>query len=601
MAKMAVKKNVVKKTVSKSSKAAVKKVAVCSAKKKPVAKKASISATKTAGKIPPKMLAWQLYGAGFDKFGKNDKPAELPVPSPSESELLVKIDAIGLCFSDVKLIKAGESHPRVYSKDLAKDPVIPGHEAVMTIVKVGEKLKKRFSVGQRFIIQADIYYKGVGWAYGYALDGGMAQYSLLGEKVLNGDEGCYLLPLADSVPSAIAALFEPWTCVLASYLIEHRDAPKADGRMLIVSEDQFDDLQFGNIFAKGKPAEVVVVGGSDTLPQSLAKALPKAKIEKLAALPQEGSFDDIVIFGARDKALVEAAAKLAAVNAAISFLAPVLDADLQFDVGSIHYKGWYYQGDESDDLSKAYGRNLRSKLRKGGVCWLPGGAGAMGQMHSQLAVESPDGPSRILVSDMDDTRLEHVRELLEPIAKRRGVEFKLLNPTKFKTPGEFDAELRRFAPEGFDDIVMLVPVPAVLSAAAKFLKADGLMNIFAGIPAGKEAALSLKDIAVRGVRYIGSSGSRTEHLRKTIELVEAGKLDPSTALAAIGGMRDLKKGLDAVANAKFPGKTVIFPNCPDMPLTQVSNIADMDASIAKAFAKGYTTATESAIVEKFGV
>jgi threonine dehydrogenase-like Zn-dependent dehydrogenase len=195
--------------------------------------------------------------------------------------------------------------------------------------------------------------------------------------------------------------------------------------------------------------------------------------------------------------LVEAAAKLAAVNAAISFLAPVLDADLQFDVGSIHYKGWYYQGDESDDLSKAYGRNLRSKLRKGGVCWLPGGAGAMGQMHSQLAVESPDGPSRILVSDMDDTRLEHVRELLEPIAKRRGVEFKLLNPTKFKTPGEFDAELRRFAPEGFDDIVMLVPVPAVLSAAAKFLKADGLMNIFAGIPAGKEAALSLKDIAVR--------------------------------------------------------------------------------------------------------
>jgi NADPH:quinone reductase-like Zn-dependent oxidoreductase len=131
-----------------------------------------------------------LYGAGFDKFGKNDKPAELPVPSPSESELLVKIDAIGLCFSDVKLIKAGESHPRVYSKDLAKDPVIPGHEAVMTIVKVGEKLKKRYSVGQRFIIQADIYYKGVGWAYGYALDGGMAQYSLLGEKVLNGDEGC---------------------------------------------------------------------------------------------------------------------------------------------------------------------------------------------------------------------------------------------------------------------------------------------------------------------------------------------------------------------------------------------------------------------------
>jgi hypothetical protein len=70
-------------------------------------------------------------------------------------------------------------------------------------------------------------------------------------------------------------------------LIEHRDAPKADGRMLIVSEDQFDDLQFGNIFAKGKPAEVVVVGGSDTLPQSLAKACPRRKSKSSPPYPRK--------------------------------------------------------------------------------------------------------------------------------------------------------------------------------------------------------------------------------------------------------------------------------------------------------------------------
>jgi threonine dehydrogenase-like Zn-dependent dehydrogenase len=552
-------------------------------------------------KVPEKMLAWQLYGAGFEKFGKEDKPVELPVPKISDEELLVRIDAIGLCFSDVKLIRAGETHPRVYSKDLSKEPVIPGHEAVMTVVKVGEKLKSKFKAGQRFIIQADVYYKGVGWAYGYAIDGGMAQYSVIGEKILNGDEGCYLLPIADSVPSAIAALFEPWTCVLASYLIGHRAEPKDGGKTLFAFECQCPDFSLGKLFEAAKPAEVQLFGVSAKLEEAVRKAYPKAKIGKLDALPAEGAFDDIVIGGAKTKAFAEAAGKLGAVNAVISYVAPELDADIQFDVGSIHYKGWFYQGSASKEISKAYGRNLRSGLKKGGVCWLPGGAGAMGQMHSQLAVESPDGPAKILVTDMDNTRLEHVRELLEPGAKKRGVEFKLLNPTSFKSPAEFDAALKAFAPEGFDDIVMLVPVPAVVSGSAKFLKADGLMNIFAGIPAGKEAALSLKSIAANGARFIGSSGSRTEHLRKTVELVEAGHLNPSTALAAIGGMKDLKKGLDAVANAKFPGKTVIFPNCPDMPLTQVENLASLDAALPGTLGKdgSYTVATEKAIDAKF--
>ena len=79
--------------------------------------------------VPEKMLAWRLYGEGMENFGDGDQPCELPVPEIRDDELLVRIDAIGLCFSDVKLIRAGEAHPRVISKDLRHDPVIPGHEA----------------------------------------------------------------------------------------------------------------------------------------------------------------------------------------------------------------------------------------------------------------------------------------------------------------------------------------------------------------------------------------------------------------------------------------------------------------------------------------
>ena len=76
-----------------------------------------------------------------------------------------------------------------------------------------------------------------------------------------------------------------------------------------------------------------------------------------------------------------------------------------FDVGRIHYEGFFYQGAPGTVLSAAYGRNVRSKVKKGGTCWLPGGAGAMGQMHTQLAVENPEGPARILVTDMDSPQI----------------------------------------------------------------------------------------------------------------------------------------------------------------------------------------------------
>ena len=553
--------------------------------------------------IPSEMLAWQMYGAGFENFGKEDKPVTLPVPEPKAGELLVKIDAIGLCFSDVKLIRAGESHPRVIVDDLKKDPVIPGHEAVMSIVKVGEGLEDKFSVGQRFIIQADIYVNGKGYAYGYALNGGMAQYSILGQEVLNGDEGCYLLPLSDKMPSAIAALLEPWTCVFAAYHISRRSAPLNGGKMGFVFGDKAGSCyKFGDLVAKAEPAEVMLAGAVPAgFAEKIGETFPKAKLTVAEEFPAGTQFDDIFLCGINGD--VHTWQPFFGLNACVNLMecAPISGMS-SVDVGSIHYNGWFFQGANDCCFSSAYGRNVRSTLKKGGTCWLPGGAGAMGQMHTQLAVTNPDGPSKIIVSDMDDTRLANVDQLLRPAAEARGVEFKLVNPSKM-TPAEFDALLTEFAPEGFDDIVMLVPVPVVLSGSAKHLGKDGLMNIFAGIPAGKEAEIDLNGVIFSGARFIGSSGSRTDDLRMTLQLAENGALDPETALAGIGGMMDLKKGLDCVANAKFPGKTVIYPNCINMPLMKKEELMSLGGEIAASLEKSggkFTQETEMAILKKFG-
>ncbi len=550
--------------------------------------------------MPEKILAWQLFGAGFENFGRDNEPSVLPMPEIADDELLVKIEAIGLCFSDVKLIRAGESHPRVISKNLKEDPVIPGHEAVMSIVKVGSKIQDKFKIGQRYIIQADVYVNGVGFAYGYALNGGMAQYSVINQKVLNGDEGCYLLPIADSMPSAVAALLEPWTCVLASYTIKHRVKPADRSDMLFVFGSHASGYELGKLLAEATPASVTLVKAPAGFAAEIAKAYPDTEVKVASALPADGKYDDIFLCGC-ERAEGEAAAKAGKIGACINFIGDYSRENWMFDVGSIHYQGWFYQGTTGTDLSAAYGRNVRSSGRKGGTCWLPGGAGAMGQMHTQLAVDSEDGPARILVTDMDKTRIAHVKEQLGPIAEKRGIEFKLMNPADFASPQEFDDAVTAFAPEGFDDIIMLVPVPALVSGSAKHLGKDGLMNIFAGIPAGKEAELPTAGIAANGFRFIGSSGSRTEDLRHTIRLVEAGTLNPVSALAAIGGMKVLKEGLEAVANAKFPGKTVIFPNCPDMPLTAVDKMPMLVPGLEKTFAADgtYTTATEAELLRKF--
>ena len=554
-----------------------------------------------ASSIPEKMLAWPLFGAGMEKLGRNDQPCIVDVPSIKEDELLVKIDAIGLCFSDVKLIRAGEEHPRVISEDLSKDPVIPGHEAVMTVVKVGDKLKGAYKEGQRFIIQADIYVKGKGYAYGYAIDGGMAQYSRIDQRVLNGDEGCYLLPISDDTPSAVAALMEPWTCVKASYMIESRKAPKKGGDMLVAAEAGDKNIyKAGELLKNSAPATVTTINLSNEAVESLKKELPSAKFESATALPEGKKFDDIFLCSLKKEG-AEVLGKAGKRGAVISFMGEYPDEAWAFDAGSIHYEGWFYQGSRSQEFSSAYGRNVRSKVKKGGTCWLPGGAGAMGQMHTQLAVESEDGPLRILVSDMDNVRIENVKKLLADTIKNRNIEFKTLNPASFESPAKFEEEVRKFAPDGFDDIIMLVPVIPVLNSCAKFLKEDGLMNIFAGIPAGKEGALNVRGIASKGMRFIGSSGSLTSHLRATLQLVEEGKLNPVTALAAIGGMKDLKKGLDGVINAKFPGKTVIFPSCEDMPLTPVQDIQSMGSGLKETFNKDgfYTKATEAKLFAIF--
>ncbi len=108
---------------------------------------------------------------------------EVPVPEPSEEEILVRIKTCGVCRTDLHIVDGDLPSPKL--------PLIPGHEIIGTVEKVGSMVKG-FRVGDRV---------GVPWlAYtcgeckycrrgkenlcenalftGYTKDGGYAHYTV---------------------------------------------------------------------------------------------------------------------------------------------------------------------------------------------------------------------------------------------------------------------------------------------------------------------------------------------------------------------------------------------------------------------------------------
>src|SRR6185312_13054252 len=213
---------------------------------------------------PPTALAWNVYGAGIDHVGRDGRPETVDVPRPRPDQLLIRVDAVGLCFSDVKLLKLGGDHPKLYGRDLATDPTRLGHETSVTVIEVGADLRDRFRPGQRLAIQPDIYVNGRSTAYGYTIPGGLIQYHNIGPEVLDADDGAYVVPVDDRMGYAETALTEPWACVEASYTQRRRLEPLTGGRRWIIARPD-DERPYVLGPAVTGAAEIVVTDASAPL------------------------------------------------------------------------------------------------------------------------------------------------------------------------------------------------------------------------------------------------------------------------------------------------------------------------------------------------
>lgn len=98
----------------------------------------------TARELPKKMKAIVAYAPGDYRFEVVD------TPRAGEGEMILKVEACGICAGDVKAFHGaksfwgGDGNP-----PYIKAPMIPGHEFVGRVVEIGDKVKGNWKIGDR--------------------------------------------------------------------------------------------------------------------------------------------------------------------------------------------------------------------------------------------------------------------------------------------------------------------------------------------------------------------------------------------------------------------------------------------------------------------
>jgi threonine dehydrogenase-like Zn-dependent dehydrogenase len=540
-----------------------------------------------AGGLSRKNYLWPLYGAGFENLGRDGQPIDVGLPDYGPDELLVRHDACGICFSDIKVINAGEEHPRIF-RDIKKEPVVLGHEVALTVVGVGENLRDQYRVGDRFIVQADIYSGGVNYAYGYMIQGGMSQYSVIDRRILNGDHGNYLIQVQPETGYAESALAEPWACVIAAYQLEYRTGLKAGGTAWVIGTPQAgEDYFFSAGFdEKDHPARLALTQVPEPFAAQLKAKAAQLQIEVVEVAPERlyapaeqadlPLFDDIIILGA-DPDVIEAASPHLADFGIVALIATQpLSRPVQVDIGRVHYNRWTYVGGPGPDIARAYSDHpVQAELKPHGKSWFIGAGGPMGQMHTQRAIRLALPPATILCTARTSHRLQALEESFGEEARSRGIDFTCLS----LDDEQYEARIAAIAGEGFDDIIVLAPSTTAIAEAAAYLALGGLMNVFAGLKRGTMVPLDLSLVYQKNVRFIGHTASTIEDLAQMLYQTEAGELSPNRSVKAIGSLKAAREGLMAVQDAVYPGKVVIFPQVKDFPLTPLAALKDKLPSV----------------------
>jgi L-sorbose 1-phosphate reductase len=540
-----------------------------------------------AASLPETQYAVQLVGPDALRLNTSK-----PVPTPGPHEILVKVEAVGLCFSDLKLLKQFDKHARkteiiggiepevlqgIQSYQPGGLPTVPGHELVCRIVAVGDQVKQH-QVGQRCLVQTDYRQLptagGSNAAFGYNFEGGLQEYTLLDERVVIAPDGDrFLIPVGEDKSASAVALVEPWACVEASYVTRERNTVKAGGRLLVVVAEGRQAKGVNECFSPdGEPAEVQTLcpAPSPTWP---TKASTTSSISAPTRRPSTCSMTNCRRRNHQHRAR-----------------------------RSEHRPGGVGRRRARALRHDALGRDRRAtmrpsrtgtsrhrRIRANDRVLVVGAAGPMGQMHVIRNVCLTLSGLSVVGTDLDIPRIDSLRLKAEPMARKNHVALRLVNPQQEPLDGTFTY------------FALMAPVGALVADAIQRAGEGAIINIFAGIPAPVRQDLDLDAyIAKRGF-LLGTSGSTIEDMRIVLRKVEGGQLDTNASVDAISGMAGATDGIAAVENRTLAGKIIVYPMLHDVGLIPLTELHTRFPTVAEKLDHGkWTRAAEQELLRVAG-
>jgi threonine dehydrogenase-like Zn-dependent dehydrogenase len=538
-----------------------------------------------------------------------------PVFRPGPHQLVLRVEAVGLCFSDTKLLHAFTAHPRksevlgglprevlaeIPSYTPGERPLVPGHECAAHIVAVGSEVRHH-RVGERVLVQTDYRHLPTAQAnaaFGYNFEGGLQEYVLLDERMIldpaTGER--FLIPVGERPSGSAVGLLEPWACVERSYASEERSGLAANGRLLVVADAGHEIHGLDALLLDARPLLVTSVIADDAQATALAAAVGAREIAtrhaaRVEALADE-RFDDIVYFGA-DADRIEALQDLMAPRGTIDVVlgGASIDRPIAIDIGRIHYDLLRWVGTTGDRADDGFARvPPTGELHPGDRVAVIGAAGPMGVMHVVRALTMGIPDVRVDAIDIDDARLAHLAELAGPLADEAGLAARFVNSRT--NPAAIGA---------YDYIGVMVPAPPLVLQAIAMAAPSARVNLFAGFPMGTLASIDLGDLLARGIFLFGTSGSVISDMEAVLARLEAGRLDTNVSLDAISGMDGVADALAAIEARSSGGKIVVYPQLHDLGLIRLSELPTRFPKVAARLADGrWTREAEEELLAEAG-
>jgi len=357
--------------------------------------------------------------------------------------------------------------------------------------------------------------------------------------------------------------------------------------MLVVADTEVTEGVFANLFNRyGRPAQITWLS---KFPAPAELEVMITKVSNISELVEAG-YDDVIYFGFEAnvvEALFAKAAPYGLFN--IVLCGGKFGRDVVTTAGRVHYGGIRIIGTMGTEPAESMEHIPETgEVRSSDKINVIGAGGPMGTMHVIRNICQGVEDISVFAGDVDENRLAALSKTAGPLGRKNNVKYKPYNTLKEKVA------------DAFDYIVLMVPAPELVAVSVKSAAMDGIINIFAGIPATVTAEVDLNAYIEKRLYFIGTSGSVLEDMKRVLAKVESGKLDTDVSVAAVCGLDGAVEGIRAVENRAITGKIIVYPACKGLELTELTELKEKMPEVAEYLNDGmWNKKAEEALLKTY--